>query len=260
MAPMSDALAIHALKGIPMIAKGDDLAQIVGDALGQTGMVLMDGDVLVLAQKIVSKSEGRTVDLCAVTPNDEAIELAAAADKDPRIVELILGESVSIIRQIRGVIITEHRNGWIMANAGIDASNVASSEAEENVLLLPENPDESCEKLRDSLMKSYGAQIGVIISDSFGRPWRLGTTAVAIGAAGVPSLWDRRGDLDLFGRELVVSQQAVADELANAASLLQGQAAEGRPIVLIRGFEPVGSAPIRPAADLIRDPAEDLFR
>lgn len=258
---MNDTMILHALKGIPMIAEGDDLAAVIGDALAASDLVLQDGDILVLAQKIVSKAEGRAVDLRSVDPSPQAIELAAAADKDPRVAELILAESVSVIRQVRGVIITEHRRGWIMANAGIDASNVASGDGTENVLLLPEDPDVTCADLRRRLGKTRGVDVGVIISDSFGRPWRLGTTAVAIGAAGVPSLWDRRGDVDLFGRELAVSQQAVADELANAASLLQGQADEGRPVVLIRGLKiGDGAVPNRPAADLIRDRSEDLFR
>lgn len=258
---MSDTLTMHALRGVPMIAEGDDLAAVIGDALVDSDLELRDGDVLVLAQKIVSKAEGRTVDLRTVVPGPEAIELAAAAGKDPRVAELILAESAGIIRQVGGVIITEHRRGWIMANAGIDASNVAQADGEKNVLLLPEDPDATCDDLRSRLGQTHGAEIGVIISDSFGRPWRLGTTAVAIGAAGVPSLWDRRGDRDLFGRELMVSQQAVGDELSNAASLLQGQGDEGRPIVLIRGLS-IGDGAVRnrPAADLIRDPSADLFR
>ena len=147
----------------------------------------------VLAQKIVSKVEGRIVDLRQVTPGARAIELSAASGKNPRLVELILAESASIIRQERGLLITEHRQGWIMANAGIDASNVQSEGGAENVLLLPVDPDGSAADLRQELSQRYGVDIGVIISDSFGRPWRLGTTGVALGAAGVPSLWDRRG-------------------------------------------------------------------
>ncbi len=258
---MNNTLTLYALTGVPMISKGDDLVQVMSNALAENGLKPCDGDVLVLAQKIVSKAEGRTVDLRSVVPSANAVELAEVTNKDPRIVHLILEESISVIRQTRGVIITEHRLGWIMANAGIDASNVASANGEENVLLLPEDPDQSCTEIRGRIGEIHGTRVGVIVSDSFGRPWRLGTTAVAIGAAGVPSLWDRRGDHDLFGRELKVSQQAVADELANAASLLQGQASEGLPIVLIRGLElNNGTAPNRPAADLIRSADEDLFR
>ncbi len=259
---MPDRLIIASLRNIPMIAPGDDLTDIVTDGLSANDLALDDGDILVLAQKIVSKSEGRIVDLLTVTPGPEAFQLADAAEKDPRLVELILSESRSVIRQTRGVLITEHKRGWIMANAGIDASNVHSDHGEENVLLLPENPDLTCRKLRQRLFDRLGVRIGVIISDSFGRPWRLGTTGVALGAAGVPSLWDRRGDRDLFGRELKVSQQAVADELAAAASLVHGQGAESRPIVVIHGLEfgTAATPPARPASDLIRDVAEDLFR
>ncbi len=258
---MTETLTITALEDIPMIVAGDDLAAVIGDALAASHLALQNGDILVLAQKIVSKAEGRTVDLRSVAPGTEAVELAAAAGKDPRLAQLILTESNAVIRKMRGVIITEHRHGWIMANAGIDVSNVASTDGAENVLLLPEDPDATCADLRWRLGETHGSDIGVIISDSFGRPWRLGTTAVAIGAAGVPSLWDRRGDRDLYGRELMVSEQAVADELANAASLLQGQAGEGRPVVLIRGLKiGDGAVPNRPAADLIRDVSKDLFR
>lgn len=258
---MTTALTIKALDKVPMISPGDDLAAVIIDALVDNGLELENGDVLVLAQKIVSKSEGRLVDLNTVTPGKRAQELAHATDKDPRLVEIILGESKSVLRQVPGVLITEHHRGWIMANAGIDASNVASADGEENVLLLPHDPDRSCEVLCEQLHVRTQRRVGVLINDSFGRPWRLGTTGVALGAAGLPSLWDRRGDTDLHGRELLVSQQAIADELAAAASLVQGQGAEGQPIALIRGLEfRASDTPARPAADLIRDISEDLFR
>ena len=246
---------------MPLIAEGDDLAAIIAGALKQSGLTLQDGDILVLAQKIVSKAEGRLVDLRTVEPGQRATDIAQATDKDPRLVEVVLYESRGVVRQAPGVLITKHRNGWMMANAGIDASNVASPDGQENVLLLPLDPDKSCSLLTGQLYRDTGAQIGVIINDSFGRPWRQGTTGTAIGAAGVPSLWDRRGDRDLFGRELKVSQQAIADELAAAASLVQGQGAEGRPVVLIRGldFSGTDAPPARPAADLLRPPSEDLF-
>lgn len=255
-------ITIQALDKIPMIVPGDDLAMVISQGLIETGLSLREGDVLVLAQKIVSKAEGRIVDLCSVTPGSKALELAKACDKDPRYIEMILSESATILRQVSGVLITQHKRGWVMANAGIDASNVSSKNGEENILLLPVNPDQTCAQLRKTLIAKHKVNIGVIISDSFGRPWRLGTTGVAIGAAGVPSLWDRRGDLDLYGRELKVSQQAVGDELATAASILQGQANEAQPIVLIRGldFGARSSAINRPASDLIRDISEDLFR
>ncbi|MDA4848767.1 coenzyme F420-0:L-glutamate ligase [Hoeflea poritis] len=259
---MTTALTIKALDKVPMIGPGDDLATIIVDALADNDLTVENGDVLVLAQKIVSKSEGRLLDLNTVLPSKRAEEIAHATDKDPRLVEAILAESKSVLRRVPGVLITEHLRGWIMANAGIDASNVASSDGEDNVLLLPLDPDKSCEDLCEQLYVRTRKEVGVLINDSFGRPWRLGTTGVALGAAGLPSLWDRRGEKDMFGRELQVSQQAVADELAAAASLVQGQGAEGRPIALIRGLEfgANENAPSRPAADLIRDISEDLFR
>lgn len=259
---MTDQLNLYAIRGVPMVAPGDNLSATIRDALVINNLVLKDGDILVLAQKIVSKSEDRIVDLNDVKPGQKALDLAAIVDKDPRLVELILAESRCVIRQAPGVLITEHHNGWIMANAGIDASNVLSDDGEDNVLLLPRNPDQVCSKIRDQLSKNPGFKVGVIINDSFGRPWRMGTTGIALGAAGLPSLFDRRGERDLFGRELMTSQQAIADELAAAASLLQGQASEARPIVLIRGLDlkTSGTTQANPASDLIRNTNEDLFR
>jgi len=255
-------LIIQAMEGMPMVSPGDDLQQIVETALANNKVSLKDGDVLVLAQKIVSKAEGCLVDLNQIEPSADAQSVAQQVDKDPRLVDVILSQSQAVIRQVKGVLITQHLRGWVMANAGIDASNVNSEQGQDNVLLLPKDPDASCKTLRDGLYKNLGVQVAVVINDSFGRPWRLGTTGVAIGAAGLPSLWDRRGDLDLFGRELLTSQQAVADEIAGAASLLQGQADEGLPIVLIRGL--TFQSKIQPehctAATLVRDINEDLFR
>ena len=259
---MPDQITLTALKDLPLVGDGDDLCDLIAQGLARDDLPLQDGDILVVAQKIISKTEGRTVDLASVSPGTEAKKLAEAVQKDPRIVELILSESKSIIRQKTGVLIVEHKRGWIMANAGIDASNVGSADGQENVLLLPDDPDKSAAALRDSLMKRFDCDVAVVISDSFGRPWRLGTTGVAIGAAGLPSLWDRRGETDLFGRELHVTQQAIGDEVATAASLLQGQTSEGKPVVLVRGFDFASypSATSRPAADLIRDISEDMFR
>ena len=258
---MTRQLTLHGLSNIPLIQAGDDLGTIISDALDHNGLNLEDGDILVLAQKIVSKSENRQIDLNTITPSQQAIRVAEQSDKNPRLVEVILSESRSIIRLKQGVIITEHNRGWIMANAGIDASNVECVEGQENILLLPLDPDASAAQLKLTLDTKYQTDVGVIINDSFGRPWRLGTTSVALGAAGLPSLWDRRGDEDLFGRELKVSQQALADELATAASLLQGQAAEGQPVILLRGFDFGSDRPsANPASTLIRDPAEDMFR
>ena len=259
---MSNQITLTALQDLPLVKSGDDLCRLITDGLKREPLALCDGDIIVVAQKIISKAEGRTVDLNTVTPSAEALELAKETQKDPRLVELILLESKSIIRKKTGVIIVEHNRGWIMANAGIDASNVDSLDTEQNVLLLPLDPEKSAADLREGLMRRFGVDVAVVISDSFGRPWRVGTTGVAIGAAGLPSLWDRRGETDLFGRELQVTQQAIGDEVATAASLLQGQTSEGRPVVHLRGlnFREFNTAYHRPASDLIRDIAEDMFR
>ncbi len=256
---MTQQLLIQALEGFPLIQAGDDLGSVISKSLIHNSIELLDGDILVLAQKIVSKAEGRLVDLASVKPGIRAVELAAEVDKDPRVVELILSESRAVVRKKKGVLITEHRLGWIMANAGIDASNI---EGEGKVLLLPLDADKSSAQLRTQLQEQLGVELGILVSDSFGRPWRLGTTGVALGAAGIVSLWDRRGETDLHGREMLVTQQALADELASAASLVQGQGAEGQPVVLIRGLEPGSGNSIssRPARDLIRDVSEDMFR
>lgn len=256
---MACELSIRALEKFPLVEAGDDLAGLIADALAENKIEPMDGDIIVLAQKIVSKATDCIVDLRTIKPGEKARELAEIVNKDPRLVEVILTESRAVLRHVPDVLITEHHSGWIMANAGIDASNVAG---DDDVLLLPRDPDGFCRDLRQHLQTRFGVNVGVLINDSFGRPWRLGTTGVALGAAGLPSLWDRRGDTDLFGRELKVSQQAIADEIAAAASLLQGQGNEGRPVVLIRGFDftAPGSPPERPAADLLRSTGEDLFR
>lgn len=253
---MSSTLELLALPGIPLIREGDDLAAVIVAALGDKR--LRDGDVVVVAQKIVSKAEGRTVDLATVEPSVEAVELAGEVGKDPRLVEVILGESARVVRSRPNLIIVEHRLGFIMANAGVDQSNVAPADGVHRVLLLPRDPDSSAEKLRAALALRFGVTIGVIISDSFGRAWRRGTCGIAIGAAGLPSLIDLRGQPDLFGRTLEVSIIGFADEIAAAASLLQGQAAEAQPVVLVRGL--AWSAPVAPAAELVRPAAEDLFR
>ena len=258
---MTSKLSFHAVENIPLIEPGDDLAATVIQALLSSDLMLTTDDILIFAQKIVSKAANFFVDLSTIIPGTEAQKVATNVDKDPRLVEVILSQSRSIVRQAPGVLITEHKAGWILANAGIDASNVDSLDGQEKVLLLPNDPDKICQELRAGFKKLCNVDIAVVINDSFGRPWRIGTTGVAIGAAGLASIWDRRGETDLFGRELKVSQQAVADELACAASLLQGQGAEGYPVILVRGSE-LGwqSAPEHPAADLMRAKEEDLFR
>lgn len=250
---MAGRIELIALEGLPLIAPGDDLAVLIREALARAELVLRAGDVLVLAQKIVSKAEGRLVRLDGVEPSQEARALAEQVGKDPRLVELILSESRRVVRAGPNVLIVEHRLGLIMANAGIDQSNVQPGFA----LLLPEDPDASAARLRSRLAPE-GGRFGVVINDSFGRPWRQGTTGVAIGAAGLPALVDRRGAADLFGRPLQVTMIALADEIAASASLLMGPAAEGRPAVLLRGLD--WTAPERPAGSLIRPPKEDLFR
>jgi coenzyme F420-0:L-glutamate ligase/coenzyme F420-1:gamma-L-glutamate ligase len=253
---VSSAVELIALTGIPMVRQGDDIGALIVGALGSRE--LRGGDVIVVAQKIVSKAEGRTVDLASVTPSAEATSLAAKVGKDPRLVEVILSESTRVVRSRPNLIIVQHRLGFVMANAGIDHSNVAPADGVQRVLLLPRDPDAAAEVLRQRLQRHYGVPVGVIISDSFGRAWRRGTCGIAIGAAGLPSLIDLRGQPDLFGRTLEVSIIGFADEIAAAASLLQGQAAEAQPVVLVRGL--TWKAPDTPAAHLVRPEEEDLFR
>jgi coenzyme F420-0:L-glutamate ligase/coenzyme F420-1:gamma-L-glutamate ligase len=253
---VTSTLELTALPGIPMVREGDDVATLIVHALGDREP--RGGDVVVVAQKIVSKAEGRSIDLATVTPSAEATRLAAEVGKDPRLVEVVLSESVRVVRSRPNLMIVEHRLGFVMANAGVDQSNVAPADGVHRVLLLPRDPDASAEALRQKLQQHYGVALGVVISDSFGRAWRRGTCGIAIGAAGLPSLIDLRGQPDLFGRTLEVSIIGFADEIAAAASLLQGQAAEAQPVVLVRGL--AWSAPITPAAVLVRSPEEDLFR
>lgn len=257
MAASPARLELIALPDFPLVKAGDDLAALVLEGLARAGVTLAAGDVVVLAQKIVSKAEGRLVDLASIEPSPEALTLAVEVRKDPRLVELVLRDSRRIVRKAPNVLIVEHRLGLIMANAGIDQSNVRE-EGFDAALLLPENPDASAERLRAEFFARAGVEVAVVINDSFGRPWRRGTVGVAIGAAGLPSLVDRRGEADLFGRELQVTMIAYADEIAASASLLMGQAAEGTPVVLLRGLD--WSAASSPASHLLRPAGEDLFR
>ncbi|MGA7537307.1 MAG: coenzyme F420-0:L-glutamate ligase [Steroidobacteraceae bacterium] len=254
-------LTLTALAGIGEIAPGEDLAGILGAALGRlcgpapTGDAPRPAGVLVLAQKAVSKAEDRYVVLDTVTVSPRAAELAALTRKDPRLVELVLAESIEVLRAKPDVLIVRHRLGYVMANAGIDRSNVG---AHDRVLLLPRDPDASAAALRNALEQRHHLEVGVIISDSFGRPWRKGVTNVALGAAGLPALIDRRGELDRHGRRLEVTEVALADQLASAAGLLMGEGAEGLPAVWISGIR--WAAPPLPARSLIRPIEEDLFR
>jgi coenzyme F420-0:L-glutamate ligase/coenzyme F420-1:gamma-L-glutamate ligase len=254
----SSAVEITAVPGIPLVREGDDLVALIGDGLKRGGIVPRGGDAFVLTQKIVSKAEGRMIDLADVKPSAEAIELAGKVQKDPRLVELILSESVRVVRARANVLIVEHRLGFVMANAGIDQSNVASPGDPQRALLLPRDPDGTAAVLRKRLSDKFGVPLAVIISDSFGRAWRRGTCGVAIGAAGLPALMDLRGSPDLFGRELQVSITGHADEIAAAASLVMGQGAEGQPVVIVRGLTWRG--PDSAASELVRPAAEDMFR
>jgi coenzyme F420-0:L-glutamate ligase/coenzyme F420-1:gamma-L-glutamate ligase len=254
------SLTITPLPNIPFIRQGDHLADILLNSLNTTSLEIRDNDILVLAQKIVSKAEGRMVNLATVTPSPRAIELAPQVDKDARLLELILQESNEVLRVRKGVIVVEHKLGFVCANAGIDHSNVMGEgdANEEYVLLLPEDPDASAEKLREEINQRTGKTIGVMIIDSHGRAWRNGTVGICIGLSGIPPLIDERGWKDLFGYTLKATIVAVADELAAAASLVMGQAAEGTPAVLVRGYPyPLGEGSLK---ELIRPKETDMFR
>jgi len=254
------SLTLTPLQNIPLIRRADNLADIILKALNETNIQPKDGDILVIAQKIISKAEGRMVNLATVSPSQRATELAEQTQKDTRIIELILQESSEILRTRVGTIIVEHRLGFVCANAGIDHSNVAGEgdSAEEWVLLLPKDPDLSSRKMRDEILSKTGKQVGILIIDSHGRAWRNGTVGVAIGVAGLPALEDLRGKQDLFGFTLRITQVGVADELAAAASLMMGQAAEGTPVVHVRGFP--YSLRDGSLKELIRPKEQDLFR
>lgn len=253
-----DMISIHPLGGIPEIGAGDDLAILVRDSLDRAGLLpFRNGDVLIVTQKIVSKAEGRAVDLASVEPGTEALALATQVKKDARLVELVLRESSAIVRAAPHVLITRHHLGHVMANSGIDRSNIGPGEAE-RALLLPEAPDASAAALRQALGEGGDFAPAVIISDSFGRPWRYGVTGVAIGAAGLPALVDRRGEQDRDGRLLEVTQIALADQIATAATLAMGEGAESVPVALMRGMDlPTGDLP---ASSLVRPLEEDLFQ
>jgi len=269
------SLTLTSLTGIPLIRQNDDLADIILNSLQENKIELEDNDIIVLAQKIVSKAEGRMVNLATVTPSHRAAQLAEKTEKDPRLIELILQESNEVLRTRTGTIIVEHKLGFVCANAGIDHSNVSPSivltsyskssgapaetkQAEEWVLLLPQDPDLSSRKMREEIQSKTGKRIGIIIIDSHGRAWRNGTVGISIGMSGIPGLGDLRGKPDLFGTELRITQVGIADELAAAASLMMGQAAEGTPVVHVRGFP----YPLREGSlkELIRPKEQDMFR
>ena len=270
------SLILTPLDGIPLIRRDDNLADILVKSLTESDISIQDHDILVIAQKIVSKAEGRVVNLNTVLPSQRAQELAKQTDKDPRFVELVLQESKEVLRTRVGVIIVEHKLGFVCANAGIDHSNVSAplpagdlgdslsvdeggiGVKQEYVLLLPKNPDDSANNIREHIRQKTGKHIGVLIIDSHGRAWRNGTVGIAIGISGLPGLEDLRGSPDLFGYKLQVTQVGVADELAAAGSLVMGQANEGTPVVHVRGFP----YPLREGSlkELIRPKEQDMFR
>ena len=268
------ALTLTAIPDIPLIRQGDDLADIIISSLAKAQVDLADADILVITQKVVSKAEGRSVDLSTIAAGTEAIELARRSGKDPRLAELILAESNQVLRVRPGVVIVEHRLGFICANAGIDHSNVSSPEGgsqkniygmekkdqkgEAWVLLLPVDPEKTAREIRATIESRTNRRIGVMIIDSHGRAWRLGTVGVCIGLSGVPAILDERGWQDLFGYTLEITVVGVADELAAAASLMMGQAAEATPVIHVRGFPYKlvdGSY-----KEILRAKKDDLFR
>jgi coenzyme F420-0:L-glutamate ligase/coenzyme F420-1:gamma-L-glutamate ligase len=247
-----------ALRGLPLIEPGNDLAALLVEGIRSNGLTPRARDVLVVAQKIVSKAEGRYRRLDEATPSDRAHELAAQSGKDPRLIEIILSETAEVMRCTRGVVITRHRRGFVMANAGVDQSNIEHGDSDDRVLLLPTDPDASAAALKRRLDAAFGVSFAVIVNDSFGRAWRNGVVGVALGAAGLPSLVDMVGESDLFGRALRVTQIAFADEIAAAASLVMGQAAERQPAILVRGLD-WGELADNTVEALIRPQALDLF-
>ncbi len=251
-------LVLTALSNVPLVRRGDDLAAIILRGLKDAGIALANGDVLVVAQKIVSKAEGRMVRLQDVTPSPRAIELARQCGKDPRFCEVVLWDTREVLRVREGLIVVETRQGWVCANAGIDRSNVAPHGEEDWVLRLPEDADQSARALRAQLHQATGVDTGVIVDDTHGRAWRNGAVGVAIGVAGVPAVEDLRGRADLFGYHLQVTTIGLADQIASAASLLQGQADEGRPIVHVRGVPRTGRE--GSAREIVREKELDLFR
>ena len=254
---MTPALRFDPVPGLPMIRAGDDLAELIAAALSRAGLDPADGDVVCIAQKIVSKAEGRTIPLASVQPGPVAIRLARETGKDPRLVQLILDESTEVMRQRPGVLIVRHRLGFVCAHAGIDQSNIEHGE-DECALLLPADPDASAARLRKGLVEATGKSVGIVITDSQNRPWRLGTIGTAIGVSGVGVLDDRRGTADLYGREMRVTLSNRADAIAGAATLLMGETTEKIPVVIARGVAPLASEDT--ARSINRPLDEDLFR
>lgn len=254
---MQRSVKYTAIEGIPFIEPGDDIAEIILSAIADQNIRLENDDIIVIAQKIVSKAQNRYVSLNEIEPSVQACKLAEAIGKDPRHIEVVLQESTEVLRYRQNVMIVEHRLGFVMANAGIDESNIDHKEGG-RLLLLPMDPDGSCSEIKARCDNAYGVDVGVIINDSFGRPWRNGVVGIALGSAGLPSLQSMVGSKDLFGRALRITEIAIADELAAAASLLMGQGNEGFPVIHVRGFR--SAAPRNGALALLRPKHMDLFR
>ncbi len=258
-APTPGALALIPIAGIPLVQPGDDLAALLVERLHAAGNAFRPGDVLVVAQKIVSKAEGRLVRLAAVEPGPEALRYAAITGSDARVTQVVLDESREVLRARQGLLVVEQRSGWVCANAGVDRSNVPQEGEGETLALLPLDADASAAALRARIEALTGVAPAVLINDSHGRAWRIGTVGVCIGCAGLPPVWDQRGLHDLFGYTLQASEECIADELAAAASLVMGQSDEARPAVLVRGYVPP-SLPPAPATAIQRPAAMDTFR
>ena len=251
-------LELLAIEGIPLIEPGDDLVSIIIQAIKEQKIKLRRGDILVIAQKVVSKSENRYAYLNDVVPSSNAITIAENSDKDPKLVQLILNESVKVIRQNRGVIVVENKLGFIHANAGIDKSNIELNADNPKVLLLPEDPDNSALKIKEEIFRQTELNVGIIINDSSGRAWRKGIVGIAIGSSGVEVLLNLRGQKDLYGNALEITEVGRVDEIASAASLLMGQANEGLPVILVRGIPETSE--VNNVKSILRDKSEDLFR
>ncbi|MCY4199015.1 MAG: coenzyme F420-0:L-glutamate ligase [Gammaproteobacteria bacterium] len=257
---MSAHFSAHAIEGVPMIEPGDALAQMFLDAISANGLALEDGDILVVAQKVVSKAEGRYVRLDSVAAGEEAVRIANVTGKDARLVEIILRESTQVVRMKPGVLIVRHKLGWVCAQGGVDQSNIDHADGE-RALLLPENPDASANRVRHQLYELTKVHVGVIICDSMNRPWRLGSVGVAIGAAGIAVLEDHRGGHDLYGRDLQVTLISRADAIASAANLVMGETTAKVPLALVRGLRHGMDQAGRndSALDIIRPVKEDMF-
>jgi coenzyme F420-0:L-glutamate ligase/coenzyme F420-1:gamma-L-glutamate ligase len=257
-------LTFIGVENIPMVKPGDDLVAMIAQGLTSMGESLKDDDVIVLAQKVISKTENRYLDLTTVEPSDEALTVGREVDKDPRKVQAILDESNEVIRKRPGVLIVEQKLGFVQANAGIDQSNIINDNGDDEdlCLLLPVDPDASARKIRDEIHLRHDVVVGVIINDSIGRAWRVGSLGLAIGVAGFTALEDYIGQSDIYGRELLVTQVGAADEMAAGASLVMGQTNEKTPVVIVRGYSPTDpeDESLRGVGPLLRPKDMDMFR